>query len=208
VSGLRLFGVTALEDEPLGSPVTGTFVVSFRDLDAVVAEVPFEAIEASADEIDRHNEVVSAVFSRFPIIPAPFGVVFGSATIVQRWLEVHYFSISDALRFVEDRMGARVYVSPRHSMLDEMEFGDPPDVLVVAGEAFRTLRRFAVASTTLRASYESGGQRAAATFLVERDRWNRFADVVAEEGRRHPSLLFRLTGPWPPYDFVRLQLGG
>lgn len=208
MSPLRLFGVTALEDEPLGSSVPGVFVVSCRDLDAVVQEVPFEALPGTSEDIEHHHDAVNGVFARFPIVPAPYGVVFGSATVVERWMEVHYYTISDALRYVEDRIGARLFVSERDSLLDGMELEERRDVLVVSGEAFRALRKHAVASTTLRASYEAGGRRAGATFLVERDRWSLFQDVVAEEGRRYPSMLFRLTGPWPPYDFVRLQLGG
>lgn len=206
--GLRLFGVTALDDESLGSPVHGTFVVSFRDLDAVVHEAPYEPLAATPSDIELHHEVVTSVFTRFPIVPAPYGAVFESIHVVQRWLEVHYYTLSDALRFVEDKVAARVYVSERDSLLDEMTVNDrPTDVVAVASEAFRALRRQTVASSTLRAS-DGSGHRVAGTFLVGRDRWNAFHDVVNEEGRRYPSLQFRLSGPWPPYDFVRLELGG
>ena len=34
-----------------------------------------------------------------------------------------------------------------------------------------------------------------------------FASEVEEQGRRTPNLRFELTGPWPPYDFVQMQLG-
>ena len=204
---LRLFGVTALDGEQLGSPVHGTFTVSFRDLDAVVAEVEFESLASTPADIALHHEVVESLFARFPIVPAPYGTVLGSMTVVQRWLEVHYFSLSDALRYVEDKAAARVYVSERESVLDDMKVGAQTDILKVTSDAFRMLRRQAVASSTLRAS-EDGGHRVAGTFLVERDRWTAFTDVVAEEGRQYPTLQFRLSGPWPPYDFVKLQLGG
>lgn len=47
-----------------------------------------------------------------------------------------------------------------------------------------------------------------ASFLVERSRWREFADTVAAEKRRMPGLEIALSGPWPPYDFVRLEFGG
>jgi hypothetical protein len=47
-----------------------------------------------------------------------------------------------------------------------------------------------------------------ASFLVDRSHWREFADAVAAEVGRQPALEIRLTGPWPPYDFVRLQFGG
>lgn len=207
MSPLRLFGVTALEGEPLASPVDGAFAVSFRDLDAVVAEAAFETLPATSEDVRLHHDAVTSVFERFPIVPAPYGAVFSSATVVQRWLEVHYFSISDAMRYVEDRVAARVYVSERESVLDDEDASDSEGLLKISSEAFRALRRHAVASSTLRASEEEG-RRVVGTFLVERDRWTVFHDLVNEEGRRYPSFVFRLSGPWPPYDFVRLQLGG
>ena len=32
--------------------------------------------------------------------------------------------------------------------------------------------------------------------------------AVKEEQKRLPDLRFEQTGPWPPYDFVRLDLDG
>jgi hypothetical protein len=46
-----------------------------------------------------------------------------------------------------------------------------------------------------------------AAFLVEQDLWKDFASEVEEQGKRAPNLRFELTGPWPPYDFVQMQLG-
>jgi hypothetical protein len=43
---------------------------------------------------------------------------------------------------------------------------------------------------------------------VERDHWAEFEAAVAEQGRQDPELRYRVTGPWPPYDFVRMQFGG
>ena len=49
---------------------------------------------------------------------------------------------------------------------------------------------------------------AQASFLVEIDRWQQFADMVEKEDERQTALDFHLTGPWPPYDFVKMQFGG
>lgn len=44
-------------------------------------------------------------------------------------------------------------------------------------------------------------------YLVERRREEAFDEAVRELGRRHgPDLVFRLTGPWPPYNFVNIKL--
>jgi hypothetical protein len=45
-------------------------------------------------------------------------------------------------------------------------------------------------------------------FLVEEDRWQAFVDAVGEEEARQGVLHLEMTGPWPPFDFVRMQFGG
>jgi hypothetical protein len=46
-----------------------------------------------------------------------------------------------------------------------------------------------------------------ANFLVERDRADEFDRKVSEIGHKYEGKLqFRYTGPWPPYNFVRIRL--
>jgi hypothetical protein len=130
-------------------------------------------------------------------------------------MELHYITLSDALGFVEGRAVARVHVARRGVHAVGAAGGETEELAVdvdsAAADVFRILRRHAVAAITIRPEPgEPAATSAAATssFLVERDRWRLFEDVVAEEGRRDPELLFRLTGPWPPYDFVRMEFGG
>ena len=44
-------------------------------------------------------------------------------------------------------------------------------------------------------------------FLVERELWKEFDRAVTEATAANPKLSIRLTGPWAPYDFVRMQFG-
>jgi hypothetical protein len=43
-----------------------------------------------------------------------------------------------------------------------------------------------------------------AAFLVNRSNWLQFMDQAEELGLRYTDLVFDVTGPWPPYDFVRM----
>jgi hypothetical protein len=42
---------------------------------------------------------------------------------------------------------------------------------------------------------------------VDNERWADFSHEVEAQGKQTPELRFELTGPWPPYDFVQMQLG-
>jgi len=81
------------------------------------------------------------------------------------------------------------------------------DLAAAATEAFRALRRRAVAAVPLRLERVTGLALSAA-FLIERDLWKDFANAVEEQHEAHHLLRFDLTGPWAPYDFVRMQFGG
>jgi hypothetical protein len=39
---------------------------------------------------------------------------------------------------------------------------------------------------------------------VERASWLEFMERANELNAAHPELNFDITGPWPPYDFVRI----
>jgi hypothetical protein len=224
MSPLRLFGVAALDQGGAAAAAageqralaSGTQAVVFRDLAAVVCDTPTARPQMSPDEFTAYRRVIETVFAERAIVPAPAGVVFRTAEALVRWLELHYVTLGEALAFVEGRCCARVHVS-RGLMTDNlpqglgverttMEIGVDAETMAVA--TFRLLRRRAVAMVPLRPPRETGLFTASASFLLERDQWGEFATTVSEEARRDPELRFRLTGPWPPYDFVKMQFAG
>ena len=205
---LRLYGVTLLDGHHAEQGVDGTELLGFRDLAAVVATGTF-ALEAPADEeIQHYQRVVDAVFNRRAVLPAPVGTVFRSRETLVRWMELHYVALSDALSFVEDRAVARVHIRRRvvsDATDDAKDRGN--DMAAGAAEAFRALRRRAAAAIPLKSDHLPGVVLSSA-FLVERELWKEFIGVVTTEQESHAQLAFEVTGPWPPYDFVRMQFGG
>ena len=201
---LNLYGVTF--NEAHGShaePVPGTSLVVVRELAASVGESDYAMLEPTAERVVQYTELVSAFAKRGPVLPAPVGVVFKQKDAVLRWLELHYVALSDALSFVDNRVVGRVHVW-RPGPEEEREAGS--DLAAVAAESLRALRRTAVTTVPLRVEKVTGIVLSAA-FLVEQELWKEFASEVEEQGRRVPTLRFELTGPWPPYDFVQMQLG-
>jgi len=81
-------------------------------------------------------------------------------------------------------------------------------LLATASQSMRVLRGQAAATVSLPVAEDDTHIVAHASFLVDLERWSVFADLVRKEDTRHTSLDFHLSGPWPPYDFVRMQFGG
>ena len=200
---LTLYGVTFNDTHDARPPVAGARAVVVRDLAAICGEAEYRVIEPTPERVLEVSEIVSAYSEHGPVLPAPVGVVFKAEDSVQRWLELHYVALSDALAFVDNRVVGRVHVW-RPGPSEDREAGS--DLAAVAAESLRALRRSAVTTVPLRVEKVTGIVLSAA-FLIEQDLWKDFAGEVVEQGKRAQNLRFELTGPWPPYDFVQMQLG-
>jgi hypothetical protein len=140
---------------------------------------------------------------RHPVAPAPVGTVFKGRDTLVRWLELHYHALHEALTFLDGRTVARVHVVRREPKLPAVG----SDLAAAAADVFKTLRAQASAMVSLKTEHLTGIVLSGA-FLVEREKLDSFTSAVAEAGQSHHELDVQLTGPWPPYDFVRLDLGG
>lgn len=206
---LRLHAITladAAQHAPAGDG-SEIALIPFRDLCAVVStQRSFVLDETTPAAIEGHRRIVDRIFHQASVVPAPVGVVFRSPDVLKRWMELHYVSLSGALEFVEDRAVARVHIV-RANAKDGEEREAGSDLAAAATEAFRALRRHAVAAVPLRLEHVTG-LVLSASFLVERDLWKEFLRAVEDQHDAHHLLRFDVTGPWAPYDFVRMQFGG
>jgi hypothetical protein len=206
VTALQLFGIVPLEPG-MNSPVDGTSLVGFRSIAAVVAPVAYRRQDPTDESITSYADVVEKVFEHMPILPAPPGAIFRSRSVISRWLELHYVALTDALGALEGNAAARVTIR-----LDEAPLTDETlkEWQALATESLRMLRGQATAISSQSEDGESEpapSVLARTSFLIPRDRWPSFQSSVRAEAARHPHLEFTVTGPWPPYDFVRMQFG-
>jgi hypothetical protein len=178
-------------------------VIGVRDLSALVARSAYHRNEPGPSDFERHAGVLDAVTRRHPVAPAPVGTVFKSRDAVVRWMELHYHALHEALTFLDGRIVARVHVVRREAKVPMAG----SDLAAAAADIFKMLRSQAVAMVTLKTEHLTGIVLSGA-FLVERERYDAFSSAVTSGAKSHSDLDVQLTGPWPPYDFVRLDLGG
>ncbi|HET7620532.1 MAG TPA: GvpL/GvpF family gas vesicle protein [Gemmatimonadaceae bacterium] len=207
LNGCRLYGVALLTRANGGDPSrvpTGVSVLRFRDIGALVEQAAFSHAASVQCDLDHHRGVIERVFRGGAVLPAPCGTLFRGTDHVRRWLEQNYIALNEGIHFVAGRCEARVHVSLRtpEESLSEEEVGEAE--LAVA-ECFRLMRRGAVAAVSLPLHVHSTIMSGA--FLIDQARWSEFAEQVRAQALRRPDLLFAKTGPWPPYDFVRMDFG-
>jgi hypothetical protein len=203
---LCLHGVTPTESAagPVAVP-DGAAQVVFRDLAAIVSPREKFALDDVDDgSLTRHRAIVDAVFKRQVVLPTPPGVVFRTEHVLTRWMELHYVALNDAMAFVTDRLAVRVHVERAGGSKADADAGI--DLAEIAATVFRDLRRRAVASVPLTLEQVTGVSLSGA-FLVERELFKEFERGVAEVKSSQSKLSIQMTGPWAPYDFVRMQFG-
>ena len=197
---LSLYGVTVNDAHSAQAKTPGIEAVIVRDVVAICREAEYGAVTPSDEILKHHTDVIAAYAAAGPVLPAPVGVVFRSADSVRRWLELHLSTLSDALTFVDNRVGGRVYVWAK------ADGEENATMATRAAESLRALRRAAVATLPLAQAARPGALMSAA-FLVEQELWKEFTAEVEAQERIASTLRFEVSGPFPPYDFVQMQLG-
>lgn len=202
VSGVRLFGVASSTRDADGAAECG--IVRTRDLAALFKPVADARRELDPSDIDLHQRVVEAAFERGGVVPAPCGTVFRSTEELRRWMEQNYIALSEGLQFVAGRCEVRVHLARRPAQEGAPQAAAAPSIVT---ECFRALRRVSAAAMTLPPTEARAPVLFSAAFLLDRERMADFDAAVHALEHRHTGVLIRQTGPWPPYDFVRLDFG-
>jgi hypothetical protein len=169
--------------------------VRYRDLEALVRSVPFVIPSDNTRSIDEHQRIVEMVMRRTTILPAPFGIVFKSRRDLIKLMQDQYLVLDEGLSLLDGHWELRLHIDANAVGEVEDELSD------VAMSIYSELRHFARAAVPFP---KEGDRLASAAFLVDRTTWVEFVERIEDYGAHHPSLTFDVTGPWPPYDFVRL----
>jgi hypothetical protein len=192
--GLYLYGIVRSRNWRSGTDGEGLIKVRYRDLEALVRPVPFEVPDLDDAGVKEHQRLVEASMRRGTVLPAPFGLVFRGRRAVIRFLEDQYIVLDEGLAFLDGHGELRLHIA-----------GDVEDdgLRDLATHLYSEMRRFARAAIPLR-----GGPNhlMSAAFLVERGAWIEFVERSDDLGMEHRDLTFDVTGPWPPYDFVRMDV--
>lgn len=213
VNALKLYGVAAHDSSAHGALAEGTTIVPFRALAAVVTQARYHKVILDEEEMGEYTRVLGEVQANTAVLPAPPGTVFRSRDNLMRWLELHYFTLTQTMSAIEGHGQARLTVSKTPNADTENATSAEAketvrQLIATASQSMRVLRGQAAATVTLPLMEDETHIVAQASFLVELERWSSFADLVAKEDERQTALDFHLSGPWPPYDFVKMQFGG
>lgn len=194
--GLYLYGVQRARSwrgRRITETAEGLLRVRYRDLEAIVRPVPFRLPDMNAGSIAEHQRIVEGEMRRGTILPAPFGMVFRGRRPLLKMLQTQYLVLDEALGFVDGQCEVRLHVLAA----DGVELQDATDIAL---QSYSELRRHARAAVP----FPRENRRVlSAAFLVDKSGWVDFIQRAEDIGAQHTELSIDITGPWPPYDFVR-----
>lgn len=168
--------------------------IRYRDMEAVVREVPFVVPEDSSRAVDEHQRTVEMIMRRATVLPAPFGIVFKGRRQLIKMMQDQYLVLDEGLSLLDGHWELRLHITGGVTEGED----HPGDV---AMNIYSELRRFARAAVTFPTNAD---RLLSAAFLVDRTTWVEFVERIESYGTRFPELSFDVTGPWPAYDFVRI----
>ena len=169
--------------------------IRYRDLEVLVREVPFVMPGDDNAAVDDHQRTVEHIMRRTTILPAPFGIVFKGRRQIIKLMQEQYLILDEGLSLLDGHWELRLHITASAVGEAGDELGD------LSMTIYSELRRFARAAVP----FPNEDKRlVSAAFLVDRSSWVEFIERIEDFGGQHADLTFDVTGPWPPYDFVRI----
>jgi hypothetical protein len=183
------------------------FMICHKNLAAVVSEVFLHSpsLPASPRNVIAHERVNEFVMREHAVIPMTFGTIFKTKDDIMQLLSTAEEEFSDVLAKMENKVewGLKVLLDENNDKWRKSQTLE--EIRKEMESKIGTMLR----PVAVNARYnETIGEKMIvnAAFLVSRDQQGDFDARIKLIASRFPYLMFKYTGPWPPYNFVNLRL--
>jgi Gas vesicle synthesis protein GvpL/GvpF len=217
----QLSGVTGVAGEPVRT-------VTEAGLSAVVGTVsdeehggkPLTRLLVGLTAIETagraHHHVIASLPEDSPVLPVRLATVYPDDATIRGLLAERHGELAvmvESLRGTQE-WGVKVFVEPYGPFIEPADEDGLPSLepLWVQAEACaeeigQALSDVAVAtrhrpSPDPRFGADSGWMVLNGAYLLEAERAEEFAEIVASVTAEHTALRADVTGPWPPYSFA------
>ncbi|KUO39469.1 MAG: hypothetical protein AVW06_03830 [Hadesarchaea archaeon DG-33-1] len=173
------------------------YAIPFGDIAAVVSNAPFKEYVLTEDNIRTHNQVITLVMQKYPVVPMAFGMAFKNEGVLKGLLERVRGDLKNALNEVEGKVELGVKVTlPEGTEFDENAFASKIKALRELATQCKLGKRFSK-RLILNAFY-----------LVAKEKVEAFLGAAKALEEKFKQLSIQCTGPWPPFNFATIKVGG
>ncbi len=172
------------------------YSLPFKDVSIIVSNSPTISIEPNEENLRSHSRALSRVLEDFTIIPSEFGTVIGSEKILMQLMVKCYRAVLATFKIVNGtaELGIKIISGDKtkvdHGKIDAL-INDLKSVSNQVSFGDRFSERIALN----------------ASFLVKKGDYDVFSDKIDEFNKACPDIKVLYSGPWAPYNFVRLKIG-
>jgi gas vesicle protein GvpL/GvpF len=165
---------------------------------STVFKTPEDIIELLRTAYDAFHDVLTKMEDKLE-----FGLkVLWEPELIIREIEKDDDNLRLLRQQISHQKGSTYFARMQYGRLVDSLLQERSEQLV--SEIFTALGAVSVAS---RANKPIGDKMILnAAFLVSRDRESDFDSKVKEIDAKYENLMFKYTGPWPPYNFVNIRL--
>jgi hypothetical protein len=174
------------------------YTLEYRDFAPVISNAALKKYEASDEEVELHRKVVEQVMKEHSVLPVAYGMAFKNKKLLLIAMSVGYKAMKKAMNEVDNRveLGVKLFLPKENAAWDGKE--------KCKSVFLETLKKKAVQSKELKLFSERLILNT--SFLIDRDKINDFSSEVEQLGNKYPDLKIQYSGPWPPYNFVDIQI--
>jgi len=180
-----------------GTPVT---TVERGSHAAIASDIDTLEPEESEANVRAHDDVLRTIMTHGdgrPVVPMQFGMVFKHDRALKNVLQGGRRAIGEALEHTEGTVELGVKVVT------------PADGGGHGNGAARDIANTLADIATEEAPGDQFSDRLLLnrSYLVERAERDAFDAAIDDVRAKHGELLVQYTGPWPPYNFVAIEIG-
>lgn len=177
------------------------YTIPYRNVAAVVGESQMKDYELTEDNMKRHEEVIRQVMEEHTVIPVEFGTVIKNERILKYLLKNAYDPVRECLRLVDNmvELGVKAVVNA------DASFAEPEKRKEYATNILGSLNNRAKQVVT--DDLFSDRLVLNASFLVNKQDIDTFSNEVVDLQEKYPMIKLLYSGPWAPYNFVRIKIG-
>lgn len=202
-----------------------------RVLDAVQAP-GIEGVDVLTTTAQAHDRTLSRLAQDRPVVPLRLGTVVAGDSGVRELLERHADALRTELHKVDGHAewavtlrplespahqepatlagaSGRDYLDQRRALLRRSKGGPDPHQ-PACDEIHRCLAAYAAEADRVAGSPRNDRPPPLlrSVYLIARTESRRFVAAAADLRNRHPSVQIEVSGPWPPYHFTSVRIGG
>ncbi|MDO8586150.1 MAG: GvpL/GvpF family gas vesicle protein [Armatimonadota bacterium] len=201
-----------------------TDALQYRDIAAVISPLTTTQIQATEDNLWRHEMVLEELMTDRSVLPVQFGAVFTDELSALAVMDERYADFAANLNRVRGRveLGLRALwddplasspdsqpsddaVDGRAYMLDRVRKQRDLQARRQEAEAFAETIHGSIARLADESGYRlqvSPSPYLNGAYLVKREAVATFRQEVETLASTYPKLCLLCTGPWPPFSFV------